>query len=206
MGSDYQITRCIGTTSGSAPPADIDLFPSGTFMNTDSSSALRRVPPWRKLFKVAITNCWTPAFCKSWALRVAWWRLECHNLGNSKCTGQFGQNCLGQTWSDQTWSGQTGFWRKFVGQTWFWPKFVWSNMVLAWPKFVWPHPNWTSSFLVQSDKLAIVLHLLLAPVGTVVKPAKHEVVRHQSPIPGASRCFPMSHRLMPWSTGGRARV
>ena len=31
--------------------------------------------------------------------------------------------------------------------------------------------NWTSSFLVQSDKLAIVLHLLLAPVGTVVKPA-----------------------------------
>ena len=31
--------------------------------------------------------------------------------------------------------------------------------------------NWTSSFL------AIVLHLLLAPVGTVVKPAEHEVVR-----------------------------
>ena len=27
--------------------------------------------------------------------------------------------------------------------------------------------NWTSSFLVQSDKLAIVLHLLLAPVSTV---------------------------------------
>ena len=27
--------------------------------------------------------------------------------------------------------------------------------------------NGTSSFLVQSDKLAIVLHLLLAPVGTV---------------------------------------
>ena len=25
----------------SASPADIDLFPSGTFMNTDSSSALR---------------------------------------------------------------------------------------------------------------------------------------------------------------------
>ena len=38
---------------------------------------------------------------------------------------------------------------------------------------------WTSSFLVQSDKLAIVLHLLLAPVGTVVKPAEHEVVRRQ---------------------------
>ena len=35
--------------------------------------------------------------------------------------------------------------------------------------------NWTSSFLVQSDKLAIVLRLLLAPVSTVVKPAVHEV-------------------------------
>ena len=44
--------------------------------------------------------------------------------------------------------------------------------------------NWTSSFLVQSDKLTIVLHLLLAPVGTVVKPAEHEVVRRPSPIPG----------------------
>ena len=42
--------------------------------------------------------------------------------------------------------------------------------------------SWTSSFLVQSDKLAIVLHLLLAPVGTVVKPAEHEVVRRPSPI------------------------
>ena len=31
--------------------------------------------------------------------------------------------------------------------------------------------NRTSSFLVQSDKLAIVLHLLLAPVRTVVNPA-----------------------------------
>ena len=55
--------------------------------------------------------------------------------------------------------------------------------------------NWTSSFLVQSDKLAIVLHLLLAPVGTVWKPAGHEFVR-QSPTPGTSRCFPLSHRLM----------
>ena len=55
--------------------------------------------------------------------------------------------------------------------------------------------NWTSSFLVQSDKLAIVLHLLLASVGTAVKPAEHEVVRRLSPILGASRCFPLSHRL-----------
>ena len=56
--------------------------------------------------------------------------------------------------------------------------------------------SWTSIFLVQSDKLVIVLHLLLAPVGTVVTPAEHEVVRHQSPTPGALRCFPLlSHRL-----------
>ena len=52
--------------------------------------------------------------------------------------------------------------------------------------------NWTSSFLVQSDKPAVVLHLLLAPVDTAAKPADHEVVRHQSPTPGASRCFPLS--------------
>ena len=66
--------------------------------------------------------------------------------------------------------------------------------------------NWTASFLVQSDKLAIVLHLLQAPEGTVVKPAEHEVVRHQCPIPDASRCFPLSHRLKLQSTGGRTRV
>ena len=55
--------------------------------------------------------------------------------------------------------------------------------------------NWTSSFLVQSDKLATGLHLLLAPVGTVVKPAEHEVAHRLSPIPGAvSRCFPLNRR------------
>ena len=32
--------------------------------------------------------------------------------------------------------------------------------------------NWTLTYLVQSDKLAIVLHLLLAPVGTVVHEAE----------------------------------
>ena len=47
--------------------------------------------------------------------------------------------------------------------------------------------NWTTSFLVQSVKLATVLHLLLAPVGTVVKPTEHEVVRRLSQIPGG-RC------------------
>ena len=46
--------------------------------------------------------------------------------------------------------------------------------------------NWTPRFHVQGDKLAIVLHLLLAPEGTVVKPAEHEVVRRLSSIPGAS--------------------
>ena len=52
--------------------------------------------------------------------------------------------------------------------------------------------NWTSSSLVQSDKLVTVLHLLFAPVRTVVKPA-HGL----RPIPeAASRRFPLSHRLM----------
>ena len=43
--------------------------------------------------------------------------------------------------------------------------------------------SWASSFLVQSDKLVIVLHLLLAPVITVVKPAEHEVAHRLSPSP-----------------------
>ena len=43
--------------------------------------------------------------------------------------------------------------------------------------------NWTSSFLVQSDKLAMVLHLLLAPAGAVVKSAELIVVRRLRPIP-----------------------
>ena len=42
--------------------------------------------------------------------------------------------------------------------------------------------DWTSCFLVQSDKVAIVPHLLLAPVGTVVKPADHEFAHRPSPI------------------------
>ena len=53
--------------------------------------------------------------------------------------------------------------------------------------------NWTSSSLVQSDELAIVQHLLLAPVSTVVKPADHEVSHRLSPSPGAmSRRFPVN--------------
>ena len=55
--------------------------------------------------------------------------------------------------------------------------------------------KWTSSFLVQSDKLAIVLHLLLAPVSTVVKPAEHEVAHRLNPSLGVvSRCFPQNRR------------
>ena len=50
------------------------------------------------------------------AVRVAWLGLECHNSRYSKCTGQFGQNCLSQTW--------------------FWPNFVWLNLV--WPKLAQP--------------------------------------------------------------------
>ena len=64
--------------------------------------------------------------------------------------------------------------------------------------------NWTSSFLVQSDKLAIVLHLLLAPVGTVVMPAEHEVAHRLSPSQGAvSRCFPQNRRSTLCSVGVR---
>ena len=39
-----------------------------------------------------------------------------------------------------------------------------------------PEMNWTSSFLLQSDKLAIVPHLPLALVGTVGKPAEDESI------------------------------
>ena len=65
--------------------------------------------------------------------------------------------------------------------------------------------NWTSSFLVQGDKLVIVLHLLLAPVCTVVQPAEHEFVRHRSPLPVASRCFALSLGLTIEMTGCRTR-
>ena len=47
--------------------------------------------------------------------------------------------------------------------------------------------NWTSSFLVHSDKLVIGPHLLLSPASTVVKPAEHEFAHHPNPIQGASQ-------------------
>ena len=52
--------------------------------------------------------------------------------------------------------------------------------------------NWTYSFLVQIDKVVIVLYLLLAPVGTVVRPAEHEVAHLLGPRPVFSRSTPRS--------------
>ena len=55
--------------------------------------------------------------------------------------------------------------------------------------------NWTSSFLAQSDKLVIIPHLLLAPVGTVVRPAEHEFAHRLSPSPETvSRCSQQNRR------------
>ena len=65
--------------------------------------------------------------------------------------------------------------------------------------------TWTSSFLIHSEKLAIVLHLLLAPVGIVVKPAEHEVVRRPSPIPAGGVAMlsaePKVDAMIDWWTG-----
>ena len=56
-----------------------------------------------------------------------------------------------------------------------------------------PEMNWTSSFLLKSDKLAIVPHLPLAPGGTVGQPAEHESGHRPSPSPEeVSRCFPQN--------------
>ena len=54
--------------------------------------------------------------------------------------------------------------------------------------------NWTSSFLFQSDKLAIVLHLLLAPASTVTRPAEHEFAHRPSPSP--RRCHDALSRIV----------
>ena len=43
--------------------------------------------------------------------------------------------------------------------------------------------NFASSFLVQSDQLEVVLHLLLAPVDTVMKLVEHEFALRQDPNP-----------------------
>ena len=67
--------------------------------------------------------------------------------------------------------------------------------------------NWTSSFLVQSDKLVIVLHLLLAPVYTVVKPAEREFAHRPSPSREVvSRCSQQNRRSTLYSVSGRTGV
>ena len=64
--------------------------------------------------------------------------------------------------------------------------------------------NWTSSFLVQSDRLAIVLHLLLGRVFAVVKPAEHEFAHRPRQSPEAvSRCSKQNRRSTLCSVGGR---
>ena len=64
--------------------------------------------------------------------------------------------------------------------------------------------KWTSRFLVQSDKLAIGPHLLVAPTFTVVKTAERESAHRPSPSPGAvSRCFQQIRRSTLCSVGGR---
>ena len=64
--------------------------------------------------------------------------------------------------------------------------------------------NWTSSFLVQSDKLVIVLHLLLAPLYTVVKPAEREFAHRRSPsLEVVSRCSQQNRRSTLYSVSGR---
>ena len=70
-----------------------------------------------------------------------------------------------------------------------------------------PEMNWTSSFLLKSDKLAMVPHLPVAPGGTVEKPAEHESGHRPSPSPEeVSRCFPQNRRSKPCSVDERIMV
>ena len=67
--------------------------------------------------------------------------------------------------------------------------------------------NWTSSFLVQRDKLAIVLHLLLATVGTGWSQQSTKLLIVQVRAPGRCRdAFPQNRRSTLWSVGGRRGV
>ena len=53
----------------------------------------------------------------------------------------------------------------------------------------------------------IVLHLLLVPVGTMVKPAEHEFPHRLTPSLGAvSRCFQQNRRSTLCSVGGKTGV
>ena len=53
----------------------------------------------------------------------------------------------------------------------------------------------SSSFLVQSDKLVLVLHCPLDPVYTVVKPASYVIASLRGPSRAASQCFLPNHKL-----------
>ena len=53
--------------------------------------------------------------------------------------------------------------------------------------------SWFNLFLLKNN--------FLAPVYTTVKPEEQGVVRRRSPLPMASRCFPLSHRLKIEMTG-----
>ena len=64
--------------------------------------------------------------------------------------------------------------------------------------------NWTSSFLLKSDELVIGPHLLLVPVGTVVKPAEHEFAHRPNRIQeGLSQCSLQNRKSTLFSVGGR---
>ena len=62
--------------------------------------------------------------------------------------------------------------------------------------------NLTSSFLLQSDELAIGPHLLVAPACTVVKPAEHEFAHLLSPTQegasGKTKLFSVCGRITAW--------
>ena len=64
--------------------------------------------------------------------------------------------------------------------------------------------NLTPSFLLQSDKLVIGLHLLLSPARTVLKPAEHEFAHHPNPIQEeASQCYEQNRKSKLHSVCGR---
>ena len=67
--------------------------------------------------------------------------------------------------------------------------------------------KWQSSFLLQSDKLAIVPRLPLAAEGTVEKPAEHESGHRRSPSPEeVSQCSPENRKSKLCSVDGRIVV
>ena len=66
--------------------------------------------------------------------------------------------------------------------------------------------NWKPSLLFQSQKLAIVPHLLLAPARTVVKPSEHEFVRRPSLLLGRNNSLNRILSGRQHMTGCRTRI